>query len=214
MKNINEEIDLFKRIIKCIASEFGENCEVVLHDLSLPYDRTIVAIENGQITGRSIGDSGTNLGLEVLRGTTEDSDRYNYVTQTKEGRVLRSSSIYLKDNNQKVIGSICINFDITDLIMAETSIKTLTKMNQNSDTKEIITKDVDELLGSLIQQSIQMIGKPVALMVKEDKLIGLEFLDKKGAFLIKKAGDKVSKYFDISKYTLYNYLDEIRNRES
>jgi len=34
----------------------------------------------------------------------------------------------------------------------------------------------------------------------------MQYLDSRGAFLIKKAGDKISKFYDISKYTLYNYL--------
>lgn len=211
MKSIQEEISLFKRIIKGVAAEFGENCEVVLHDLTRPYDSSIVAIENGNITGRKIGDSGTNLGLEVLRGTVEGQDRYNYVTQTKDGRILRSSSIYIKDDDEKITGSICINFDVTNLVMAETSLKTLINFEKKEETKEFFTSNVDELLNMLIQESSQQIGKPVALMAKEDKLKGLDYLDKKGAFLIKKAGDKVSKYYDISKYTLYNYLEEIRS---
>lgn len=211
MKSVEEEISLFKRIIKGVAAEFGENCEVVLHDLTRPYDSTIVAIENGNVTGRNVGGSGTNLGLEVLRGTVEGEDRYNYVTQTKDGRILRSSSIYIQDDNGNITGSICINFDITNLIMAETSLKTLIHFEKEEETKEFFTSNVDELLNMLIHESAQQIGKPVALMAKEDKLKGLDFLDKKGAFLIKKAGDKVSKYYDISKYTLYNYLEEIRS---
>ncbi|SKC86315.1 helix-turn-helix transcriptional regulator [Maledivibacter halophilus] len=210
MKNIQEEIVLFKRIIKCIGAQFGKDCEVVLHDLKRPYDSTIVAIENGHVTGRGIGDSGTNLGLEVLRGTVEGEDRYNYVTQTKEGRVLRSSSIYINDDDGNVIGSICINFDITNLIMVESNLKSLINFEKNEETKEFFTNNVDELLDILIQESLQQIGKPVALMTKEDKMKGLDYLDKKGALLIKKSGDRISKFYDISKYTLYNYLEEIR----
>ena len=45
-------------------------------------------------------------------------------------------------------------------------------------------------------------------MSKEDKIKGLKYLDSKGAFLIKKAGDRVTKFYDISKYTLYNYLEQ------
>lgn len=60
-----EELD---SIARCIAEQFGQNCEVVLHDLTKPYDQTIVAIYNGHVTGRVIGGSGTNAGLEILPG--------------------------------------------------------------------------------------------------------------------------------------------------
>ena len=56
------------KILTLIELQFGSKCEVVLHDLTKPYDHTIVDIRNGYITGRKVGDCGSNLGLEVMRG--------------------------------------------------------------------------------------------------------------------------------------------------
>jgi predicted transcriptional regulator YheO len=47
----------------------------------------------------------------------------------------------------------------------------------------------------------------VAYMTKEDKIRAIQFLNDSGAFLITKSGDKVSKFFGISKYTLYSYVN-------
>ena len=47
MSYVMDNFDMFSRIIKGISAEFGENCEVVLHDLTKSYEHTIVAIENG-----------------------------------------------------------------------------------------------------------------------------------------------------------------------
>ena len=38
----------------------------------------------------------------------------------------------------------------------------------------------------------------------------VQFLNDTGAFLITKSGDKVCKFFGISKYTLYSYIDEAK----
>ena len=54
---------------------------------------------------------------------------------------------------------------------------------------------------------VAMVGKPVALMNKEDKVRAIRFLNQNGAFLVTKSGDKIAKYFGISKYTLYSYID-------
>lgn len=209
MDNVNEEKAFLNALIEGIAAQFGDKCEVVLHDLTLNYDSTIIAIKNGHITDRRIGDCGSNLGLEVLRGTVKDGDRYNYITQTKDGKILRSSSIYIKNSKGETIGAICINLDISDLIMAENTIRSLT-MRTSSEVSEVFVKDVNELLDHLLQECQNEIGKPVAHMSKEEKMKAIHYLDSKGAFLIKKAGDKVCKYFDISKFTLYSYLDEGR----
>lgn len=44
-------------------------------------------------------------------------------------------------------------------------------------------------------------------MNKDDKVRAIRFLNESGAFLVTKSGDKVAKYFGISKYTLYSYID-------
>ena len=70
-----------------------------------------------------------------------------------------------------------------------------------------IAANVNDLLDDLISQSVALVGKPVAMMNKEDKIRAIHFLNDAGAFLITKSGDKVTKYFGISKFTLYSYID-------
>ena len=75
---------------------------------------------------------------------------------------------------------------------------------------EQITTSVTDLLDTLIQQSISLVGKPVALMSKDEKVRAIRFLNDRGAFLITKSGPKICQVFGISKYTLYSYLDEAK----
>jgi predicted transcriptional regulator YheO len=91
--------------------------------------------------------------------------------------------------------------------MAQQSIESL--LNYEKDTKEpeYIPRSVNDLLDDLIDHSVKVVGKPVALMAKEDKIKAMQYLNDAGAFLITKSGDKIAKYFGISKYTLYSYLD-------
>jgi predicted transcriptional regulator YheO len=218
MDSIQDEEKLLFSMVRGIAAQLGSCCEVVLHNLKgQPYEHTIVAIENGNITGRRVGDCGTNPGLEVLRGTDAEGDKYNYFTQTKDGRMLRSTSVYIRNPAGEAIGAICINLDITDFLMAERTLGTITNRMglSNRDgviVEDIFTNDVNDLLESLIQDSIKHIGKPVAKMTKVDKMEGIRFLDRKGALLVKKSGDRIAKFYGVSKYTLYSYLDGTRTR--
>jgi len=214
MESIDQEIAFLRTLVKGIAAQFGDNCEVVLHDLKRPYESTIVAIENGHITGRKPGDPGTNLGLELLKGTVKDGNRHNYLTQTKDGRILRSTSLYIHDDAGQPIGSLCMNFDITDLKMAEQSLRSLIHADAGEVVKETFVSNVTDLLDTLIQQTQEAVGKPVALMAKEDKIRFISLLDDKGAFLIKKSSEKVCAYLNISKYSLYSYLDESKSPEA
>jgi predicted transcriptional regulator YheO len=212
MESILDEDLFLKGLVKGIAAQFGSRCEVVLHDLkNQSYDHTIVAIENGEITGRKIGDCGTNLGLQVLRGTDREGDKYSYLTSCN-GKVLRSTSIYMRDSKGEVIGSLCINLDITDFILAEKAIASIVgEAKESVGLEEVFSNNVNDLLDTLIQESFRQVGKPVALMTKEDKIAGIRYLDKKGALLVKKSGDRISRFYGISKFTLYSYLEETRS---
>jgi predicted transcriptional regulator YheO len=206
---VTDNIELLSDIAKCIAMQFGSNCEVVLHDLTLPYEHTIVAIWNGHVTGRKVGDGGTNAGLEILRGTASPKDQYHYINTTPAGRILRSSSKYFRDEYGKVNGSLCINYDITSLIQANQTLAELTNPNgMPASSSEFFTGSIDELLNLIINETIQIIGKTPESLTKEDKVAIVHLLDQKGVFLIKKSAQKVADFLNISRFTVYNYLNE------
>ena len=212
MKNINEEIDNLARIMKMLSAQFGKNSEFVLHDLKKDYDHTIVAIENNAITGRTVGDGGTNLGLEVLRNPPNaNGDIYNYVTKTPDGKLLRSSTMYFRDVNGKVIGSLCINTDITEYVNLQNTLQELAMVPTHADVEEVFTRNVGDLLEYLLEQSRKIVDKPGGDMAKDEKMEVVRYLDEKGFFLITRAGDRACEYLDISKYTLYKYLGAVRD---
>lgn len=200
------------QILDLIENQFGPQCEVCLHDLSKPYDHTIIDIRHGYITGRAVGDCGSNLGLEVIRGTVKNGDRFSYFTNTKDGKILRSSTIYLQDTEGKVRYAICVNVNITESVKFENYLHEINKYELGADhvSEEIFAKNVADLLGYFLNEAKQHVGKEPSEMNKNDKMKVLEFLDRKGAFLIAKSGEKVCETLGISKFTLYNYLETIR----
>lgn len=218
MKFIKEEQSFFKQLLDMLESQMNANDEIVLHDLSKEYDHTIVDIRNGHVTGRKIGDCGSNLGLEVLRGTVENGDRYNYVTHTHTGKILRSSTLFIHNDEGRVVGSICINKDITESLKMEEYLRNENKYSlshENSaesehETKEVFFNNIGELLEYMLQSAVSHVGKQVTLMDREDKCKFLKYLDDKGVFVISKSGERVCEFLGISKFTLYNYLDSVR----
>jgi predicted transcriptional regulator YheO len=198
------------QLAKGLAQQFGPNCEVVVHDLtSNDEDNSIVAIENGQITGRKVGDGPSHVVLEALRNDRENvPDHLSYLTKTKDGKILKSSTIYIRDDDGRAVGVFAINYDITLMLAMEEQLRLFTATDVPNQEPERISRNVSDLLDELIDQSVALVGKPVALMSKEDKVRAIQFLNDTGAFLITKSGDKVCKFFGISKYTLYSYIDE------
>ena len=209
MKSIEEALPLLTALIEGMAKHFGDNCEFVVHDYSKEFSSTIVAISNGEVTGRSVGKGGTGVGLRVLQGNEEEDGKYNYVSQTQDGRLLRSSTIYLKDDDGKVIGSLCVNFDITDMISARNFMDRFIGLNQpGAQVETVVYQNVEDLLVAMITDSINYIGVPAALMTREQKIEGIRYLNRRGAFKIKNAANVVARYYDISRYTIYNYIND------
>lgn len=219
MKSIESEKENLIKLMHGIAMHFGNSCEVVLHDFEKDHKHTITAIENGHVTNRRIGGPITSAGLEIMRGTRPAVDSFNDINRSQNGKILRTSSIYLHNDDGRVIGSLCINLDITNLIATRSMIDGLIYLqgapaSEQTSSDEIVTNDVNEMLDILIEKSISHVGVPVTSMTKEEKMQGLRYLDERGAFLIKKASDRIAQSYGISRFSLYNYLDAVRNQES
>ena len=209
MKHIESgKLNLLKQVAAGIAAQFGSDCEVVVHDLSRHPDHTIVAIENGHVSGRKVGDGASHVVMEQLESNDpEPRDHLCYLTRTPDGKILKSSTVYIRNSKGKVSAILAINYDISKLLMVESAVRELVSTGEAQPEEPEKIVNVNDLLDELIAQSVALVCKPVALMNKEDKVKAIRFLSENGAFLVTKSGDKIAKYFGISKYTLYSYID-------
>lgn len=211
MKTIYDNMPMLKSILDLLENHLGQNCEIVLHDNTKEYDHSIVDIRNGHITGRKIGNCGGNWGLEVLSKMNHETHIYNKVVHMRNGKIIRGSSIILHDDEGANIGAICINMDITDSLKCEEYLRQFNMYSHPTPSEsELFSSDVNQLMDALINQCENMFDKPIQFLNKEEKMQIIHFLDTKGAFLITKSGDRVCDFLNISKFTLYNYLELTR----
>lgn len=210
-------IEFYTRLAHGLAVQFGSNCEVVVHDLQgKDIEHSIIIIENGYISGRSIGDGPSQIVLDSLHNSEQNlkqEDKIAYLTKTKNGKILKSSTFFIYDDSDKTIGIFEINYDISLILAIEKELSSFTGTIKEDTTEKSTTVNIGDLLDELIVQSVQHIGKPVTLMTKEDKVEVVRLLNQAGAFLITKSGPKVCQFLGISKYTLYSYLDEIKSKD-
>ena len=206
-------LDFLKQLAHGLAIQFGSSCEIAIHDLKTKdLERSIVYIENGHVSNRQTGDGPSGIVLETLQSDPSAiHDKLSYLTKTEDGRILKSSTFYIRDNDGSISYIFSLNYDITAFTAASTAIQSLIATKDNlpdltGDSPRQITHNVNELLDVLIEQAVAKVGKPVAMMNKDDKVAVVQYLDHAGAFLITKSGDKVSSYLGISKFTLYSYM--------
>ena len=206
-------LDFLKQLAHGLAIQFGSSCEIAIHDLKTKdLEKSIVYIENGHVSNRQTGDGPSGIGLETLQSDPSTiHDKLSYLTKTEDGRILKSSTFYIRDDDGSISYIFSLNYDITAFTAASTAIQSLIATKDNlpdltGDSPRQITHNVNELLDLLIEQAVAKVGKPVAMMNKDDKVAVVQYLDHAGAFLITKSGDKVSSYLGISKFTLYSYM--------
>lgn len=213
-KKMHPTIQSMIPLIEGIATTFGKNCEVVLHEIN-GSKRSIVAISNGHVTGRAIGDSPLEIGIKALNKDDDVKNILNYKNKTSDGRILKSSTTFIRDENDEIIGCLCINIDISQFVLAQKALEEILYTSTNTEVSldNNTLNNVNDVLVNIVQQTLEDTGKPVAYMNKDEKVGIVKKLNDQGAFLIKGAIDYVAKILCVSRYTIYNYLDEIRINE-
>lgn len=209
-------------LVPALARALGNGHEVVLHDLRrLP--SSIVAIE-GDVTGRPVGGPITDLALRHLRSGHVDH-LFHYRTVLADGRTIRSSTLFLKDSAGVPVGCLCINSDLTHWLQAERVLRAFVGEEQPSmppnpaerpaadSNQEMFVSTVDELAATMIRAAIEAVGVPVELMQKQHKLAAVRELDARGLFLIRDAVDIAARALGVTRYTIYNYLNQIRSSD-
>jgi predicted transcriptional regulator YheO len=200
-------------IVRGLAEMLGPDCEVVLHDVRhLP--RSIVAIENGGVSGRTVGDVPTDRMLRTLRSTDETQDVRLYIS-SQEGKILKSLAVTLRDESGEPYGLLGLNYDISEVVQAQRTLANLTAAGTLGGTApeagEIFAGDIRDVVAGMVTKILNEMGKTPAAMSREEKMEVVKRLEERGAFLVKRSAEQVAEALDLSRYTIFAYLKEIRH---
>jgi predicted transcriptional regulator YheO len=207
--NGNEELlDFLEKLASLIAETFGNNCEVVISDLGRP-ESAIMAIFNNHVTGRSVGDPLTSQALERIRNSADDY--YINYEDSKSGKLLKTSTISAKLGDLNI--AFCINYDCSHLETVRHSLEDFLSMQRDSDMNGDTNNDVPAgvpVVQKAVMEAIKLVRKSVRLMNKKDRLQVISYLEEHGILQMQKSVQTVARYLGISRYTVYNYLNELR----
>lgn len=202
---------IFKSLVEPLGHALPGSGEVVLHDLSL-LPNSIVAVA-GNVTGREPGDAATNLLLEAV-ASKDFAHKSGYETRLPDGRRLRSTTTFLPDLDGIPIAALCINMDISPWELMRDAAAVALGDSGHAPAKaslgpEMFMRDINELSTFLIQQAIANVGVPVHLMHKRHKIAVVQELSVRGLFTLRSAVDTVADALNTTRFTIYNYLNEL-----
>ncbi len=216
---MNSFVQQYIPIADVIAKTFGSDCEVVIHDLTIPQNSVVYTINN-HVTGRQVGQSFNHLITDVLLSQNFTNDySANYYFHTDDGRLIKSSTVLIRDQDKKVKGALCINVDTTKITENINWLSSLIPQvpNKLADTTSHLEKSyemdhISEVANELIDKIIG--NKPVEKLRRDEKIEMIRFMEQKGIFLIRGTIDRVAEKLKISKVTVYSYIDEIKEKHN
>jgi len=215
---LNQYVKKFISIADFLGEVLGSNTEILLHDLT-DYKRSIVHIINGHISNRKIGDPITDLVLEFMATESKGNKQFisKYNSKTIEGRLLYSSTYFIRDNSNKIVGALCLNSDyyevkkslsfLTSLLPNYVDDKTLSinniKENLNSDPQELTLNKIDAIINEFDIEPNRM--------TTEEKTDVIAALNDCGIFNIRGSVQEVANKLQMSEPSIYRYIKKIKN---
>lgn len=222
LDNINPILKRYIPLVEFLGNVLGKNSEVVLHDLC-NLDNSIIAISNGHVSGRTVGAPITNFALKMIRNEKNNKNKkymLNYNGYSKFNCELKSSTFFIRDSKDNLIGLLCINTDetifhklkeVTSLLEDNFNILQLEKNNLILEDTERFTSSIEEIVENAINDVLLMKNKNINELKQHDRLEIIANLNSDGVFLLKGAVTELAKQLKISEPTIYRYLQKIKS---
>ncbi len=217
MDKIVRERFLF--LAEFLEKTLGSEYEIVLYDLTKE-DDNIIYLANGHISGRTIDNPLKSSEFKFISEKTISENDYIVSNKgiTRNGRVLKSSSFFIKDDKNNLVGMLCINFDGSKYVNLAKKILRLTNMENASIESESlhssefianIPNSISDITEEVLDNTINYSDIPVSHLKQEDKMEIVSQLNEKGIFMLKGAVSEVAEKLEISETTLYRYIRKL-----
>lgn len=199
-------------IIDGLAEYLGNGYEIVLHSLE-NLNQSVIYIVHGEYTGRKVGAPITDKALKMLDVIEHDNkSKVTYFSKNKKGEPLKSVTLAIRGENNRIIGLLCMNFymntPFSELVACFTMPETIAA-NVKSD--ETFAENVDDLIVTSLNTVREMVQQDLTILPSNKNKAVVKILYDRGIFNIKDSVIKVADLMGISKNTVYMHLRNIQN---
>lgn len=190
-----------EQVAQGLAATFAPFCEVVVHDLLHP-KHAILAIHNN-LSGRSVGEPTTELGLMRIADPDYPQVVANYANHFADGRQAKSTSVGIKDASGRYIAALCLNVDLTLFRSLQSVVGQFTTIDGNTGLKESLDPaGADAIRQRIDQFAARLSSAPRALKAAERRAL-LRELKEAGYMDVRRAKEVVAQHLGVSRATVY-----------
>lgn len=197
---MQKTIKRFLPVAEAIQRLLHPYAEVVIHDIK----RNKIAAIFHPFSKRRVGDPSllTPEEMSELEDCIGPYEKLNW-----DGGKLKSMSSVIRDENDQVVGLLCINLDISKLIKINQEILTFIQgVELIPQPKSLFKDDWQEKINQYIHAYLNERHLNLESLTREEKKSLIEHLNKIRAFTGKNAAAYVAQIIGISRATVYNYL--------
>lgn len=207
-------LNSYKSMIVSLGEYLGDGYEIILHSLE-NLQHSVIENVNGHYSGRKNGAPITDLALSMLSQLKEEPSQSAvcYMNHSKKGVPLRSCTIPITGEKERIIGLICINF-YTDIplscLLAKFYPQTLLSLSANDAATETFADNTDELIENVLYEIQHQVLHDFSVSPQNKNKEIITQLYQRGIFNIKDAVLKVASLLGISKNTVYMHIRNLK----
>lgn len=225
-------IHRYALLVDFLGHMLGPDYEIALHDVTRKQP-SIVAIANGQISGRSVGAPLTNVAMQLIaeKAYLTQNWRLNYRGVSANGKVLRCSTLFVKDDKGALAGLLCINFDDSryrelsekvfalchpdDYVARNISINATPLGLAAGETgeQETFYNSISAATEGAFLSVTNSASMPSDRLTQTEKLEIIQLLEQRGVFMLKGAIPVVAQRLSCSQASIYRYLSKINQEK-
>lgn len=205
-------LDSYKSILEGLLEYIGPGYEMVLHSLE-DIDHSAIKVINGHYSGRKEGAPITDLAMEMLKKIKRSGNSHKnliYFNRSRKGTPIRSATLPITSENDKIIGLLCINFYMD--IPLNIFLDGIVKINTGNDVVENFANSTDELILSTLDNAKAVAYNNTSISTSNKNKEIISILYQKDIFKLKDAVVKVADALGISKNTVYMHLRNLNHK--
>ncbi|EGO7786225.1 helix-turn-helix transcriptional regulator [Enterococcus faecalis] len=202
-----------------LGNFFGSTHEVILHSLE-NLESSAIKVINGHFSNRKEGAPITDMALKMLSQVESEHDYAvkPYYNKNQKGVILKSSTIPVIGENDRIIGLICINMHLEmpliDYLQDLLPSGQQNDMSQELKNSEHFSDNIDELITTSLTKVKQAVeSDPNVSHLNQNKEIVIRLYDQ-GIFNLKDSVIKIADRLGISKNTIYLHIRNHRKEEA
>lgn len=200
-------LESYMNVADGLADFWGENCEVVVHDLS-HLDSSVIKIINGHLSSRQTGAPISEVTLGFLNKMMANPAMHHitYFAKNKRGDAFKASISAIEGENHNIIGLFCINFYLNTSLLSFMQTFTPAARTETENISETFVENAEELMLNALEDAKKEVYSNLSISSSNKNKEIIALLYQKGIFNLKDSVITIANHLGISKNTVYMHI--------